>query len=131
MQEQKTHDSNLLAMPDFPLALVTKSSIFVLAFVSVFCLYCFYTSNWIGGTIDLILLFLIVAMIVSRYIKVKKLKKQHDDIAILRQIILTPVFTEQGNSIILNFVKPSNRLIKMMNTLAKEIKNSSHKNERR
>ena len=127
MQNLNGSDLPLPDMPEFTLAPIAKSSYVLAALFTTLSVYCFCQGNWIGGTVDLMFLSLIFALALSRYIKVKQLKKQHDNISIIRQIMLMPTFTEQGNSIILNFVKPSNRVMAIMDELIKDMKDSSHK----
>ena len=122
-------DSNpiLPPLPEFPLALVTKTSVIVCVMFIVLLIFNLYQRNWVGATVDLAAFLAMLYFSISRYKKVKHLKNQHRDIALIRQIMLTPTFREEGSSIILTFLKPSDRLLQSMNKLMEEMKASSQK----
>lgn len=129
MLNSNPSDSNpiLPPLPEFPLALVTKTSIITCTIFAALLILNVCLGNWIGASVDLAALSLVLFFSISRYKKVKQLKEQHRDIALIRQIMVTPTFREEGSSIILTFLKPSERLLKSMNNLVEEMKDSSRK----
>jgi hypothetical protein len=73
-------------------------------------------------------------LIVLDYKRKKKLINWHKDLDKIRDILIVPTITEEGNSIILNLIKPSDRLLGVMNEMKEMIdrqKSKSPKNQKK
>lgn len=124
---RKINDSENLELPDFPPPLpkpsfMPLSTIFLCLFLGGLATHCFYKSNWIGGCFDLFLIAVNVTLAIHRYKSLNNLAKQHQRLIAIHKIITTPVMSEVGNSMILTWLRPSDRLMDEMNEIAAKAK---------
>jgi hypothetical protein len=82
---------------------------------------CFAQSNWIGGSVDVALIALMLGFSWKRYRTMKELYRHHHNLLAIRKILSTPTVVEEGNSMILTFLRPSDRLMDEMNKIALEV----------
>jgi hypothetical protein len=129
MQNQNQDDSERVAIIDFPPmpklppmpSMIPLSTILMIVFVGSMAAVCFSRSNWIGGCADLGIIALSVTFAVMRYRSMKELHRHHRNLLTIQKILTTPVMAEEGNSMILTFLRPSDRLMEEMNEIFAEV----------
>lgn len=131
MQNQNQDDSDqpsvaIVEMPPLPElppmpSVVPASTIIVSVLLGTMSAWCFSRGNWIGGCIDLAIVALNVVFAWMRYKTMTRLYRQHRNLLTIQKILTTPVMAEEGNSMILTFLRPSDRLMEEMNKIATEV----------
>jgi len=129
MQNQNQDDSERLALDLPPLPklppmppMIPTSTVLMIVFVGSIAAWCFSRSNWIGGCADLGIIALSVTFAVIRYRSMKELYRHHRNLLTIQKILTKPVeMVEEGNSMILTFLRPSDRLMDEMNKIAAEV----------
>ena len=129
MQNQNQDDSERVAiielppMPKLPPmpSMIPMSTVLRIVFVGSLAAWCFSRSNWIGGCADLGIIALSITFAVMRYRSMKELYRHHRNLLTIQKILTTPVMVEEGNSMILTFLRPSDRLMDEMNKIDAEV----------
>lgn len=130
MQNQNQDDSEAaIAVLDFlpnlpPMPpMFPAHTILLCLFLGTLATVCFAQSNWIGGSIDVALIALMLGFSWKRHRSMKELYRHHRNLLTIRKILTTPTVVEEGNSMILTFLRPSDRLMDEMNKIALEVLN--------
>jgi len=118
MQNQSPNDSDPMPLP-MP-RLFSTSTIITTLFLAVLATWCFSRSNWIGGSIDVLLIVLNITMSLIHYRAMTRLVRRQHDLLAIQKFLTTPVFVEDGNSMILTFTTLSDRLMDEMKKIAEE-----------
>jgi len=126
MQNQKPSDfEDAPELPELhplpPIPLISTGTIILCLCLGALATWCFSQSNWIGGWIDVFLIVLNVAFAAIRYRSIKRLYRHHHKLLTIQKIFNTPVMAEEGNSMILTFLRPSDRLMDEMKKIAEEV----------
>lgn len=116
MNKQNLKDSDLLA--NLPISAFLRPHLLILcSFLVAMATMCFFKSNWFGMGVDIILIVILVGLPCWRYRMSRRLVELVNKLQGISSSMQT--LEEEGNSIILTFVRPSDEL---MDRLKKQIK---------
>ena len=102
-------------------SMIPMSTILLIVFVGTMAALCFSRSNWIVGCAYLGITAMSITFAVIRYRSMKELHRRHRNLLTIQKILTKPVMAEEGNSMILTFLRPSDRLMEEMNKITAEV----------
>jgi hypothetical protein len=80
-----------------------------------------YSESYLYAALHTFVLFAFLGLSFIRYREITKLEIQYNKLTALDKVLKIPLYSEEGQSIILNFIKPSDELLEEIKKLGNSI----------